>query len=357
MSFFLVCAIAFFLVVLLMHPLRRIALFAGVVDKPGGRKSHTKAVPPVGGLIIFSVFMILGVFSGIVDLDKYWALYVGLVILLVSGALDDQLSLPAVLKLVLQLVAAVIVAFGGDVQAAYLGDLFGFGVVWTGFLSYPFTLIAVVLLINSMNLIDGIDGLAGGISIVFFALFVVAAIQGGWDGTAQVLGLLIACVLGFLMFNMRSPWRRRAHVFLGDAGSTALGLVIAWFAVHLARGPMAPLEPIVVAWIIGFPIFDTCAQFYRRVCAGRDPFAPDRGHFHHHLVDAGIPVHYASVLIICIALIMGGGAYGAYLLGVPNIILTFGWIILLFVHIAMSCRPERYVRFLRRIFAPFVRKA
>ena len=82
---------------------------------------------------------------------------------------------------------------------------------------------------------------------------------------AAVLILLMACICGFLIFNMRNPWRRKASLFLGDAGSMSLGLVIAWFAVLLARGPESPLEPIAVAWIIGFPIFDTCAQFYRRV--------------------------------------------------------------------------------------------
>ncbi len=355
MPLFLPQIIAFFLVILLVIPLRKLARISGIVDKPGGRKKHQKAVPPIGGLIIFSVFMLWGAVSGVVDLQQYWALYVGLIILMMAGAIDDQLYIPARIKLLLQLFAACIVAFYGNVQAAYLGDLFGLGVVWTGYMSYPFTLTAIVLLINAMNLLDGIDGLLGGISAVFFTIFMIAAISAGWYGSAQVLGLLIAVILGFLVFNMRNPWRRKASLFMGDAGSTAIGLVVAWFSVHLARGSYAPLEPIVVAWIIGFPIFDTCAQFYRRIRKGQDPFAPDRGHFHHHFINAGIPVHYATPFIMAIVALMGGFGYGAYMLGVPEVFLTVGWIVMLFAHIWLSSRPARYVWFLRRFFAPLVR--
>ncbi len=354
MPLFLPQIIAFILVVLLVPPLRKLARICGIVDLPGGRKKHKKATPPIGGIIIFSIFMIWGVVSGVVDLQQYWSLYMGLIILLMTGAIDDQFYIPAKVKLILQLFAASIVAFGGNVQAAYLGNLFGLGVVWTGCLSYPFTLIAIVLLINAMNLIDGIDGLLGGVSIVFFTLFMVAAISSSWYGQAQVLGLIIAVISGFLVFNLRNPWRHKASLFLGDAGSTSIGLLVAWFSVHLARSPEAPLEPIVVAWIIGFPIFDTCAQFYRRIRNGQDPFAPDRGHFHHHFVNAGIPVRYATPFIVGVVALMGGVGYGAYVLGVPEVVLTVGWVAMLVAHILLSSRPARYVWFLKKFFAPLL---
>ncbi|MGH1457166.1 MAG: MraY family glycosyltransferase [Alphaproteobacteria bacterium] len=345
----IVPVIAFVLVVLLVMPFRKFARIVGIVDAPGGRKQHDKAIPPIGGLVIFSVFLVLGVVSGVVDLQKYWPLYLSLVVLLVSGALDDQFPIHARLKFVIHIGVAALIAFMGNVQAAYLGDLFGFGVVWTGFMSYPFTIIAIVLLINAMNLMDGMDGLAGGVSVVMFAWFGVACVVAGFYSGAQVLVLLIACLCGFLVFNMRNPWRRKASLFLGDAGSMSLGLTIAWFSVLLARGPESPIEPIAVAWIIGFPIFDTCAQFFRRVCEGRDPFSPDRGHFHHHFIDAGVPVRWASVIIIAIVAVMGAIGYGGIALGLPPFILTIGWILLLLAHIAMSKNPQRYVCIIRAI--------
>lgn len=341
--------IAFVLVVVLVMPFRKLAFKLGIVDAPGGRKHHDFAVPPIGGLIVFTVFMIFGVLSGVVSLQVYWPLYVSLVVLLVSGAIDDQFSLHAKIKFPIHVLVAGLIASMGNVQAAYLGDLFGFGVVWTGAMSYPFTIVAVVLLINSVNLMDGMDGLAGGVMAVMFSWFMVACILSGWFEVAHVLGLLVACICGFLVFNMRNPWRRKASLFLGDAGSMSLGLVLAWFAVLLARGPSTPIEPIAVAWIVGFPIFDTCAQFYRRVRAGVDPFMPDRGHFHHHFIDAGVSVHRASVSIILIVAVMGGIGYGGIAMGVPPVVLTVLWCVLLLTHIVVSRKPERYVRLIKNL--------
>lgn len=354
MHFFIPPIIAFILVVLLVMPFRKFARIIGIVDKPGGRKRHEKEVPPIGGLIIFTIFMFTSVLFGVVDLYNYWSLYIGLIILLMLGAIDDQFHVPPMAKLFFQLVAAGVIAFGGNVQAAYLGDLFGFGVIWTGFMSYPLTLIAVILLINAMNLMDGMDGLVGGASSVIFLWFMLASIAGGWSGEALILGVLVASIAGFLVFNIRNPWRRKASLFLGDAGSMSVGLVIAWFAVLLARGPQAPLEPISVAWIIGFPIFDTCAQFYRRIREGRDPFSPDRGHFHHIFIDAGIPVRYASPIIIVLIGAMGGVGYGGGVVGLPPVILTITWILLLLAHMYLSSKPEIYVSIIRKIFSAFV---
>ena len=354
MSFLFVPAIAFLLVVLLIMPLKKAARLGGIIDKPGGRKKHTQDVPPIGGLIIFSVFIFMCIYLDVVNIQKYWPLFTGLIVLMIVGAIDDQFQISPKIKLLFHVVVACLIAFWGNVQAAYLGDMFGFGVIWTGFMSYPFTIIATVLLINAMNLMDGLDGLVGGTCCVIFTWFMVASLSAGWLGYSFVLSILIACIVGFLVFNMRNPWRRRASLFLGDAGSMALGLTIAWFAVLLARGPTTPLEPIVVAWIIGFPIFDTCAQFYRRVCEGKHPFSADRGHFHHHFIDAGIPVRFAAPIIISLIAAMGGIGYLGALVGVPLFILTMGWIAMLFAHMALSRRPKRYVRLIKKCFSAFI---
>ncbi len=340
---------AFVIVVIAIMPVRKMARIFGIVDEPGGRKAHVKAIPPVGGLIIFTIFMLYGSFAGLVDMQKFWALYIGLIVLLVTGAIDDQFHVNAKLKFIIHVLAACLIAFYGNVQAAYLGNLFGFGVVWTSVFSYPFTIIAIVLLVNAMNLLDGLDGLAGGVSFVIFSWFIIAALSSGWYEYAAILIVLNACIAGFLVYNMRNPLRRRASLFLGDAGSMCLGLTIAWFGVHLARSPVAPLEPIVLAWIIGFPIFDTCAQFYRRICDGNDPFSPDRGHFHHHFMDAGVPVHIAVPIIISLIALMGGVGYVGFMIGLPPVVLSIGWVILLFIHIIMSRHPERYVTLIKSL--------
>lgn len=343
--------LAFAVVALFAMPLRKIAYYSGIVDQPGGRKQHAKAIPPIGGLIVFTVFMLYGFFSGLVDLVEYWPLYMALILLLTSGALDDQFHIPAKIKLCVHIAAAALITFWGNVEAAYLGNLFGLGVLWAGMFSYPFTIVAVVLLINAMNLMDGMDGLAGGVSFVMFSWMAFIAFISGWYAYAFVLLLLIACLAGFLVFNMRNPWRRSASLFLGDAGSMSLGLCLAWFGVLLARGPSTPMEPIAVAWVLGFPVFDICAQFYRRVCEGKDPFSPDRGHFHHHFIDAGVSVRYAAPIIISIVALMGLIGCGGVALGVHPAILTIGWVALLLLHIVLSRKPERYVRLIQRFCA------
>lgn len=340
--------VAFALVVILIMPLRKLAYFSGIVDQPGGRKKHDKAIPPIGGIIIFSVFMLYGVFSELVDLYEYWSLYVGLILLLTTGALDDQFHISAKIKLLVHILSAILILFWGNVQAAYLGDLFGVGILWMGIFSYPFTIIAIVMLINAINLMDGMDGLAGGVSFVMFAWMALAALVSGWLDYTLILVLLLACIAGFLVFNIRNPWRRHASLFLGDAGSMSLGLCLAWFGVLLARGPSTPLEPIAIAWILGFPIFDICAQFYRRICEGKHPFAPDRGHFHHHFIDAGVSVRVAAPIIIFIVAVMGGIGYFGVALGVPPALLTTGWVALLLLHIVLSLKPERYVKLIQR---------
>lgn len=336
--------IVFCLVVLFIMPLRKIACLLGLVDTPDARKQHGKAIPPVGGLILFSIFMLYGIFADVISLQEYWPLLISLIVLLVSGAIDDQMPIPARIKLFIHLSAAIFIVLVGGMQTAYLGNLFGLGDIGTDFMSIPFSIIAVVLLINAINLMDGMDGLAGGASVVMFGWFACGAYFAGWHDMAGVLFLLMASIGGFLVFNMRNPLRRKASLFLGDAGSLSLGLTIAWFGIALAQKPSVPIEPIAVAWIMGFPIFDICAQFFRRVCNGRNPFAPDRGHFHHHFIEAGVPVIYATPIILMIMFLMGAFGYISIWLGVPQVILTVTWIAAFFGHIYMSFKPERYVR-------------
>lgn len=339
----------FLAVVLLAMPARKLAKTIGLIDRPDERKTHEKAVPPIGGLVIFPVFMMLGVLGGLVDLKIYWPLYTGLIVLLVTGALDDRFSLKARTKFIVHFSVAALVVFWGNCQVAYLGDLFGFGVVWAGFMAYPFSIIAVVLLINAVNLMDGLDGLAGGMSVVMFGWMAFAAALAGAKAEVLVLLSLIAAIAGFLVFNMRSPWRRRASMFLGDSGSMCLGLVIGWFAIKLAQGPHMPLEPMAVAWVIGLPIFDACAQFFRRVRNGKHPFDPDRGHFHHHLVDAGFDVKIATPLIMVIVAIMGAVGVLGQVAGLPVVVLTLLWIKLLFAHMALCYKPHICVSLLSRL--------
>lgn len=331
-------------VIVLMVPMIRLAPFLKLMDEPGGRKQHEGAIPLIGGLVIFPVFIAFAMLAGFSYL-QYWPLYVGLFVLLVLGVVDDHKHLHPWFKFGVQCAVAVLLVIWGDAQILTLGNLFGFGEFRLGFMAVPFSLAAVVLLINAVNLMDGLDGLAAGYVSVAIGWIAFGYWQAGdVDGLGMAL-LLIAAIGGFLCYNMRSPFRKRARVFLGDAGSTCLGFALAWFAIHAAKDVPAPaLEPMSVAWILAIPIMDTCAQFYRRVRAGLHPFSPDRGHLHHHFIHAGFSVGKATAAILVLAFLSGGYGVLGVMLGVPLYVLTLSWITAILGHMAVSDKPERYVR-------------
>lgn len=328
----------------------RLAHRIDFLDRPGGRKKHEDEIPPVGGLVIFPVFMLLVALSGKAD-SSFWAFSVAILLLIAVGALDDRFALLARYKFVTQFIAAFIVVLAGDVRVWGFGDIFGFGPLWMGWMAVPFTVVAIVLLINAINLMDGLDGLAGGLGLVACSWLLVCALAAGDVEHAVLLVTMMGALVGFLWHNMRHPWRAQARIFLGDAGSLALGLTLAWLAIDMAGHPdRATAWPMTVAWLLALPIMDTCSQFARRVSQGRHPFDPDHNHFHHHFVTAGVPVKYATPAILFIAFVYGLFAVAVQFAGWPQAFLTYPWIILLFAHMFMSVRPRRFRKMIQRIF-------
>lgn len=344
MFVFLEPFIAFIAVVVLMLPVLKLAPYLQLLDKPGGRKQHEGAVPLMGGLVIFPVFIALCLAAGFSFL-QYWPLYTGLFALLVIGYADDKKHVPAWIKFGVQCVVAVLVVVFGDAHIHTLGNLFGFGNFGLGFISLPFSLAAVVLLINAVNLMDGLDGLAAGSVAVMLGWIAYGFYSGGDLSGFVMTMILIAAVAGFLIYNMRSPFRTKACVFLGDAGSLCLGLSLAWFAIEAADDPNTPsLQPMSVAWILAVPIMDTCAQFYRRVKAGKHPFSPDRGHLHHHFIHAGVAHGKAVVSILCLVFVTGAFGVLGFQYGLPLFVLTLAWIAIILAHMGVSGKPVRYER-------------
>ena len=342
--------IAFVAVLLIIPTARELAVAFQLTDKPGGRKNHLDEVPLVGGLVIFPVFMICAMFAGF-NFEAYWPLFAALSLILITGAIDDRFHVNAWIRFFIQFVAASLIVIYGDAKLLHLGNLFGFGNLRLNWMSVPFSIVAVVLFVNAINLMDGLDGLAAGTcAVVLGWLMLACAIAGQWP-PFFAMAILMACILGFLFYNMRHPFRSKASIFLGDAGSLSLGLVLAWYCIGLARGPDPVVIPITIAWIIALPIIDACGQFFRRVKEGRHPFDADRGHFHHHFVHAGIPVGKSTAMILLWGFILGGIGYGGIYFGVPQPVLCVLWIALLFSHMAMSYKPEWFIQYLKRFGA------
>lgn len=339
LSFF---AAAFCSVIALIMIGRPFARRLRLVDKPGGRKKHVTLVPLIGGLTIFPSFIALASVYGVPP--HYLYFFLAIIILLIIGALDDRYNVAPRIRFVTQFIVAILVVIPGQAQIYSMGNMFGFGAFGLSLISVPFSIVATVLLINAVNLIDGLDGLSGGKGIVCYFWLAMACVLGGGAFELPLLFIMMGALAGFLTFNMRHPFRERASVFMGDAGSLALGLSLAWFSIHLAKSEDSVMQPISVAWILAIPIWDICGQFARRVREGRHPFEADLNHFHHHFIDAGISVRKATYLILLISFITG--AYGVLWVaaGLPEWVLTYTWITGLFVHIYMSMKPERFKR-------------
>ncbi len=320
---------------------RRLALRYGFADKPGGRKRHDNPVPPIGGLAIMPMFLLFSWMAGLQEIVP-WPLAAGILAVLVMGAIDDAIGIKPAVKFAIMVWTACFVVIFGQAQIGNLGNLFGFGTVELGFASKAFTVMCLVLLMNAVNMLDGVDGLSGGFcALVVFWFLVVCAGAGQW-AAFSALAILLACLLAFLMFNMRGPWRKSASVFMGDSGTLCLGLLLGWFSIRLTQGMDAPLEPVTVIWIIALPVMDAFALFIARSIRGLHPFNADRRHLHHRFIDAGISPAKTTALLLSIVAFMAMVGFIAEAHHTPPVILFVLWMVIFVMHTVGIVHPKGY---------------
>ncbi len=270
-----------------MIALRPLAESVGLVDRPGGRKSHVGDVPLVGGPSMFLAFLV-GIALLPESTPQLAFLPLAASLLVVVGLIDDRYSLPAGIRLVAQVTAVMIMVFGSGLIVRSIGDPLGIGLINLGPLALIFTLLVTLTVINSFNLIDGVDGLAG--SIAFVSLLSLVTIAGFGSSITGVALVVLAAVFGFLLFNFPVLANRAVRSFMGDSGSTLLGLVVVWLTIRISQGPDAVVSPVVCLWFAALPLFDLFTCFVRRILRGVSPFRPGRDHFHHTLKRGGLRV-------------------------------------------------------------------
>ena len=297
------CCIA---VMLLLLPLAR---RFGWYDHPDdGRKDHATPTPIVGGMAIalgaVAAILILGLDGG--DARALLALAVAGVLMLGVGLYDDLHDVNWRWRIAAQGGAALVLVYGGGLAVNHVGTVFGHPITSLGWLSVPFTVFMVVALINALNMADGVDGLTGSVVFVGLAMFAAAALYAGDPALFAVLAAVAGAVLGFLVFNLRRPGLPRARVFLGNGGSALLGLVIAWASLRLTQNPEHPVTAILLPWLLVPPVVDAVALVLRRAAQGRSPFAADRNHMHHFMLDAGFSPSQIALALGGISLGLGG---------------------------------------------------
>lgn len=319
----------------------------GLVDRPGGHKSHSGQVPLIGGLAIFaglSLAWFLAPRLGLSTINSFFAAAGGL--LFFVGLIDDHRQLSVRFRFGAQIIAACLLLYS-NVVVSDLGPLFGdapFELYW---LAMPVTVFAVVGAINALNMMDGMDGLAGSVSLVSFALLSGIALGAGNTLQALILLCVIGGLLGFLCFNMPIPGRKNAHIFMGDAGSTLLGFLLANSLIVLSQGEQRAMAPVTALWIFAIPLLDTVGVMLRRIWLGRSPFAADRGHIHHLFLDAGFRIRHTVFLIAVLQCLLGVTGLALERAGAPHW-LSLGLFGLMFAgYIYLISRPWRLVPRLR----------
>ena len=303
-SFPLSVLVGAFITLACIHLLEPVAVHIGLVDIPGGRKTHAHAVPLIGGIAIFFGFC-FSLLCLNISLHNYRGLLAGSSILMLLGVMDDFRELTPRIRLVGQCLATLILIEWGHLSIDHLGNLFFLGNINLGFFSLLFTIIFVLGFINSINMIDGYDGLAGLIVLGQALIFVFFSARFHQIQNVYLLLIFIVVLCVFLFFNLPLPRRKRASIFMGDAGSTFIGFVIAWFAVDLSQTMFmhkqlnSNFNPVTILWVLAYPLYDLLSVILHRLSTRRSPFIASRDHLHYLLLDAGIcPMRVIFILFI-----------------------------------------------------------
>jgi len=283
--------------------LRPLAPRLRLLDHPGERrKNHAQPVPLIGGIAIFGAILVSVLLSTPLDRPLVCGLG-GAALLVVVGLLDDILDLGPKLRIVAQIAAALLLTVGGGVTLTSLGDLFGFGTIELGLFAVPFTVFAIVGICNAFNMIDGIDGLAGGLTLIALGALVLLSPA---DGAPRTLMLVtITAIIPYLICNLQLFGCAGRRVFLGDAGSLLLGYLVVWMLITAAQSP-ATLMPAAAIWIVAIPLMDTFCVMGRRMLKGRSPFCADRAHLHHVVARCFNDPRRALGLILSVAAVLAG---------------------------------------------------
>ena len=270
----------------------------GLIDEPSGRKVHASSVPTIGGLAIYLVGC-----SALLVLDppeKIDWLALSISMLVAIGVLDDAFELGIRLRLIFQVVATSVMIWGSNLLVQNVGfEPFGISelpqVAWLAF-----TVIAVVGLTNGFNMIDGIDGLAAGQTLISIAsIATTLLVLHASVYKFEWLALLLSSVFVFSLINLSlTPLK---PVFLGDAGSLLLGFVVSWSLIYYSQEPVALIHPVAALWCVMVPVADTLLVIFRRILSSHSPFIADRRHLHYTLMDAGLGSRQTLIAILCIS--------------------------------------------------------
>jgi UDP-GlcNAc:undecaprenyl-phosphate GlcNAc-1-phosphate transferase len=310
-TFLLTFLIALVLTILLTPMVRSFAPEIGAMDKPSKRKVHTSNIPRSGGIAIYFGFLVAvlfgllsrGVIGSVITPKPVLGILLGGSIVFLVGLADDIYRMKPLVKLIGQLLGAGIAIYFG-VEISFITNPLN-GLVPLGYLAIPLTLIWLVGMTNAINLIDGLDGLATGVTAISAGTLFFVALRTHQLGAALLMLALAGAALGFLRYNFFP-----ASIFLGDSGSYFLGFVLAAASIIGVFKTTLVVALIIPLLILGVPIFDTAFAILRRLREKKNLFAADDRHIHHLLLRAGLNQREAVVSIYIVCIILSAIALG-----------------------------------------------
>ena len=317
--YFIAVGISLVLTLCVIPCILKLSYAKGLFDRPNERKVHEGVVPRLGGLSFFPVIIltvsIIIAFSPVTFTDagfgiesdillptsEFIVLFAAMTIMYLTGLFDDLIGLKYGSKFIAQILAATLIVFCGNYVTNYFG-LFGIGRVGDvvgGFISG----FLIIFIVNALNLIDGIDGLASGLCMITLAFFGILLFDSGeflysllaWVGTASLFV--------FWIFNVFGKTQNHTKIFMGDIGSLTMGLFVAFFVLIIAGHTnfscrWSPNNFVLAVSPLVLPLFDVIRVFFVRIMERKSPFLPDKKHIHHLMLDAGLPMKASMVILI-----------------------------------------------------------
>lgn len=272
----------------------------GYLDIPkDNRRMHKRPMPIAGGVAIYlAATVAILVF---IPLNKnIISLLIGSTVILISGLLDDKFSISPKAKIFFQLVAGLIIALSGSQIEFFTNIISTKEVVWLKYLSIPVTLFWICGITNTVNLIDGLDGLAAGISLISAVSLMCIALKMNLLAVAIIAAAIGGGCLGFLPYNFNP-----AKIFMGDTGALYLGFMLSYISIQGVMKYATTLMIFVPVLVLGVPVFDTAFAMIRRYISGKKIFAADKGHLHHRLLALGLTQRQTVLILYAISLIFG----------------------------------------------------
>lgn len=289
--------ISFISTVILTPLIIKLAYKIGAIDLPNERKVHQKGIPRIGGLAIIIGFTIGAFFLDLDEYTNFYIIFLSVIVILITGVIDDLYNIKPIYKFAGQIIAALFVVAVAQLKIEYVILPNNFQLDF-GFYSYFITIFWILALTNSINFIDGLDGLAAGVSIIALGSILYLSIVNNQLLVISLATIVIGSTLGFLIFNFHP-----AKIFMGDTGSQFLGFIIAIISIMGFYKSVTIFSLFIPIIILAVPLFDTFFAILRRLLSRQSISKADRSHIHHRLLDLGFSHRESVSIIYCLSIV------------------------------------------------------